>query len=117
MLLCDFGLSYRAVSDLIKVNVEPILEQYRPMVLSSLSFSKFTLGTVAPQFTWLGVSIIEGADEGITMELEMNWDGNPSIILDIKTRLGVGLPVQVHFEYTLIFLLNYLINNKLIAYF
>ncbi|KAK9100613.1 hypothetical protein Scep_024043 [Stephania cephalantha] len=29
------------------------------------------------------------------MELEMQWDGNPSIILDIKTRLGVGLPVQV----------------------
>ncbi|KAL2929725.1 Synaptotagmin-5 [Bienertia sinuspersici] len=29
------------------------------------------------------------------MELEMNWDGNPSIILDIKTRLGVSLPVQV----------------------
>lgn len=29
------------------------------------------------------------------MELEMNWDGNPSIVLDIKTRLGVGLPVQV----------------------
>ncbi|KAJ0455151.1 hypothetical protein HanIR_Chr15g0747961 [Helianthus annuus] len=44
-----------------------------------------------------GVSIIEGGDEGITMELEMNWDGNPSIILDIKTRLGVGLPVQVQF--------------------
>lgn len=29
------------------------------------------------------------------MELEMQWDGNPSIILDIKTRVGVGLPVQV----------------------
>lgn len=29
------------------------------------------------------------------MELEMNWDGNPSIVIDIKTRLGVALPVQV----------------------
>ena len=29
------------------------------------------------------------------MELEMNWDANPSIILDVKTRLGVGLPIQV----------------------
>lgn len=46
-------------------------------------------------FCYLGVSIIEDNCEGITMELEMNWDGNPSIILDIKTRLGVGLPVQV----------------------
>ncbi|KAI3505484.1 hypothetical protein L1887_27615 [Cichorium endivia] len=75
-----------------EANLEPTLEQYRPMVLSSLSFSKFTLGTVASQFT--GVSIIDDGSEGITMEMEMNWDGNRSIILDIKTRLGVGLPVQ-----------------------
>ncbi|CAA3000685.1 synaptotagmin-5-like [Olea europaea subsp. europaea] len=82
-----------AASELIKANVEPILEQYRPMILASLTFSKLTLGTVAPQFT--GVSIIEDGTQGITMELEMQWDGNPSIILDIKTYLGVALPVQV----------------------
>ncbi|EEF31628.1 calcium lipid binding protein, putative [Ricinus communis] len=82
-----------AASELIKASVEPVLEQYRPIILSSLKFSKLTLGTVAPQFT--GVSIIEDGGSGITMELEMNWDGNPSIVLDIKTRLGVSLPVQV----------------------
>ncbi|CAI9100873.1 OLC1v1038061C3 [Oldenlandia corymbosa var. corymbosa] len=82
-----------AASELIKTNVEPVLEQYRPALLASLTFSKFTLGTVAPQFT--GVSILEDGSEGITMELEMQWDGNPSIILDIKTYLGVALPVQV----------------------
>ncbi|KAG6413785.1 hypothetical protein SASPL_126500 [Salvia splendens] len=81
-----------AASELIKANVEPVLEQYRPVILASLTFSKFTLGTVAPQFT--GVSIIEDGSEGITMELEMQWDGNPNIVLDIKTYLGVGLPVQ-----------------------
>lgn len=42
-----------------------------------------------------GISIIEDGSEGITMELEMQWDGNPSIILDIKTYVGVALPVQV----------------------
>lgn len=82
-----------AASELIKANVEPILEQYRPMILASLTFSRFTLGTVAPQFT--GVTIVEEGSEGITMELEMQWDGNPSIILDIKTYVGVALPVQV----------------------
>ncbi|CAI9298365.1 unnamed protein product [Lactuca saligna] len=82
-----------AASELIKANVEPILEQYRPIVLSSLTFSKLTLGTVAPQFT--GVSVIEEESDGITLELEMKWDGNPSIVLDVKTRLGLGLPVQV----------------------
>lgn len=25
----------------------------------------------------------------------MQWDGNPNIELDIRTRVGVGLPVQV----------------------
>ncbi|XP_047251273.1 synaptotagmin-5 isoform X2 [Capsicum annuum] len=29
------------------------------------------------------------------MELEMQWDGNPNIVLDIKTLVGVGLPIQV----------------------
>ncbi|KAM1478607.1 hypothetical protein ACFX2I_026008 [Malus domestica] len=82
-----------AASELIKTSVEPVLEQYRPIILSSLKFSKFTLGTVAPQFT--GVSIVEGGGDSITMELEMQWDGNPSIILAIKTLVGVALPVQV----------------------
>uniref|UniRef100_A0A0E0KVX6 Uncharacterized protein n=1 Tax=Oryza punctata TaxID=4537 RepID=A0A0E0KVX6_ORYPU len=82
-----------AASELIKTSVEPVLEQYRPIVLASLKFSKLTLGTVAPQFT--GVSIIENDESGIIMELEMNWDANPSIILDVKTRLGVSLPIQV----------------------
>ncbi|CAI0444287.1 unnamed protein product [Linum tenue] len=73
-----------AASELIKNNVEPILEEYRPAILSSLKFSKLTLGTVAPQFTG-----------GVTMELEMQWDGNPNIVLDINTRVGVALPIQV----------------------
>ncbi|WVZ18164.1 hypothetical protein V8G54_005486 [Vigna mungo] len=84
-----------AVSELIRTNVEPILEQYRPVVLASLTFSKLTLGTVAPQFT--GVTIVEedSGPDGVTMDLEMQWDGNPNIVLDIKTRVGVVLPVQV----------------------
>lgn len=32
------------------------------------------------------------------MELEMQWDGNPSIILAIKTLLGLSLPVQVIYK-------------------
>ncbi|XP_021275622.1 synaptotagmin-4 [Herrania umbratica] len=85
----------QAASELIRTIVEPILEQYTPAILSSMKFAKLTLGTVAPQFT--GVSIIESesGDEGITMELELQWDGNPNIVLNINTRLGVALPVQV----------------------
>ncbi|XP_008788811.2 synaptotagmin-5-like isoform X1 [Phoenix dactylifera] len=82
-----------AASELIRTSVEPILEQYKSSILSSLKFAKLTLGTVAPQFT--GVSIIEDDSSGITMELELQWDGNPNIVLDIQTKLGVALPIQV----------------------
>ncbi|KAL8054501.1 hypothetical protein ABFS82_05G142200 [Erythranthe guttata] len=83
----------QAASEIIRNAVEPILEQYRSSIMSSLKFSKLTLGTVAPQFT--GVSIIEGESNEIIMELELQWDGNPNIVLDIKTRVGVALPIQV----------------------
>ncbi|XP_078439664.1 synaptotagmin-5-like [Wolffia australiana] len=83
-----------AASDLIRSSLEPVLEQYKSLILDSLKFSKLTLGTVAPQFT--GISILENkGPDGITMELEVQWDGNPSIILDIQTKLGVSLPIQV----------------------
>ncbi|KAK6945161.1 C2 domain [Dillenia turbinata] len=93
LFMPEYYPSWVVFSQTQKTSVEPILEQYRPSILASLKFSKFTLGTVAPQFT--GISIVEDGGEGITMELEMQWDGNPSIILDINTRLGVALPVQV----------------------
>ncbi|KAL3497334.1 hypothetical protein ACH5RR_040066 [Cinchona calisaya] len=82
-----------AASELIRSSVEPILEQYRPAIIASLKFSKLTLGTVAPAFT--GVSIIDGDPREIVMELELQWDGNPSIIIGIETRVGVKLPIQV----------------------
>nr|CAD1825814.1 unnamed protein product [Ananas comosus var. bracteatus] len=82
-----------AASELIRSSVEPVLEQYRSAILDSLKFSKLTLGTVAPQFT--GVSIIEDDESGITMDLELNWDANPNLVLDIRTKLGLSLPIQV----------------------
>ncbi|VVB14032.1 unnamed protein product [Arabis nemorensis] len=84
-----------AASELIRSSVEPILEQYTPAMLASLKFSKFTLGTVAPQFTGVSILESESGPNGITMELEMQWDGNPKIVLDIKTLLGVALPIEV----------------------
>jgi hypothetical protein len=54
-----------------------------------------------------GISIIESNEEGIVMELEMNWDANPSIILDVKTRLGVALPIQVIYFMSMFLVLFY----------
>lgn len=38
---------------------------------------------------------MDSDSSGITMELELQWDGNPNIVLDIQTTLGISLPVQV----------------------
>ncbi|KAJ7535360.1 hypothetical protein O6H91_12G029800 [Diphasiastrum complanatum] len=43
----------KASSELIKTVVEPILEQYRPSIVSSLKLKKFTMGTIAPQLVGL----------------------------------------------------------------
>lgn len=45
----------------------------------------------------LGIEIIgsESGAGGITLELDVQWDGNPNIVLDVKTRVGVALPIQV----------------------
>jgi hypothetical protein len=42
-----------------------------------------------------GVEILESDDSSITIELALQWDGNPNIVLDIQTTLGISLPVQV----------------------
>ncbi|PKA52848.1 Synaptotagmin-5 [Apostasia shenzhenica] len=82
-----------AASELIKHSFEPIFEHYKSGVLASFKFSKLTLGTVAPKFT--GVAIVDDGSSGVTMEIEVQWDGNPNIVLDILTLLGVALPIQV----------------------
>jgi len=57
--------------------------------------------------TWLhssGVAIIDDDSSGITMELELQWDGNPNIVLDVRTMLGVALPIRVIWLFHMLYL-------------
>ncbi|XP_002961839.2 synaptotagmin-5 [Selaginella moellendorffii] len=83
----------QAASELARTIVEPILDQYKPPLISSLKFDKFTLGTVAPQF--VGIDMVDDMENEVVMEIELEWDGNPSIILGVTTSFGVSLPIQV----------------------
>ncbi|EPS66916.1 hypothetical protein M569_07856 [Genlisea aurea] len=116
----------QAASQLLRESVEPILEQYRPAILASLKFSTLTLGTVAPHFTgydcvvimvWhrimTGVSVVQTDDpKEIVMELDIQWDGNPNIVLDIKTRVGVSLPIQVQLPICLLCSNRYRVSSE-----
>lgn len=45
-----FGFFYSQAAEMvIKESVEPLLEDYRPAGITSLKFSKLSLGTVAPK--------------------------------------------------------------------
>eukprot|EP00249_Psilotum_nudum_P021145 c27993_g1_i2 orf=555-2063(-) len=83
----------QAASDVIKASVEPVLEQYRPVGITSLKFSKLFLGNVAPQIE--GIRIQRLKKGMITMDMEVRWGGDPSIILGVQTLVGANLPVQL----------------------
>ncbi|KAL8238388.1 hypothetical protein R6Q59_014955 [Mikania micrantha] len=81
-----------AATVIIKESVEPILEEYRPSGISSLKFSKLSLGNVAPKIE--GSIRIQSQKQGqITMDVDFRWGGDPDIVLGIEA--GVSLPIQL----------------------
>ncbi|CAA0842644.1 Calcium-dependent lipid-binding (CaLB domain) family protein [Striga hermonthica] len=82
-----------AAEAVIKESVEPLLEEYRPPGISSLKFSKLSLGTVAPKIEGIRVqSLKEGQ---ITMDIDLRWGGDPSIILAVEAARVASIPIQL----------------------
>ncbi|KAK4411327.1 Synaptotagmin-5 [Sesamum angolense] len=82
-----------AAEAVIKESVEPLLEEYRPPGITSLKFSKLSLGTVAPKIEGIRVqSLKEGQ---ITMDIDLRWGGDPSIILAVEAALVASIPIQL----------------------
>lgn len=82
-----------AATMVIKESVEPLLEEYRPPGITSLKFSKLSLGNVAPKIEGIRVqSLKEGQ---ITMDIDFRWGGDPSIILGVEAALVASIPIQL----------------------
>ncbi|KAL3616588.1 hypothetical protein CASFOL_039978 [Castilleja foliolosa] len=82
-----------AAEAVIRESVEPLLEEYRPPGITSLKFSKLSLGTVAPKIEGIRVqSLKEGQ---ITMDIDLRWGGDPSIILAVEAALVASIPIQL----------------------
>uniref|UniRef100_A0A7N0T4K8 Uncharacterized protein n=1 Tax=Kalanchoe fedtschenkoi TaxID=63787 RepID=A0A7N0T4K8_KALFE len=82
-----------AATVVIRESVEPLLEEYRPTGITSLKFSKLSLGTVAPKIEGIRVqSLNEGQ---ITMDIDLRWGGDPSIILAVEAALVASIPIQL----------------------
>ncbi|KAI4356847.1 hypothetical protein L6164_000834 [Bauhinia variegata] len=82
-----------AATLVIRESVEPLLEEYRPPGITSLKFSKLSLGNVAPKIEGIRVqSLNEGQ---ITMDIDFRWGGDPSIILAVEAALVASIPIQL----------------------
>ncbi|CAN6301544.1 unnamed protein product [Urochloa humidicola] len=80
-----------AATMVIRDSVEPLLDDYRPPGISSLKFSKLSLGTVPPKIE--GIRIQSFKKGQITMDIDFRWGGDPNIILAVET-LVASLPIQ-----------------------
>nr|XP_010934089.1 synaptotagmin-5 isoform X3 [Elaeis guineensis] len=81
-----------AATMVIKDSVEPLLEDYRPPGISSLKFTKLSLGNVAPKIEGIRVQSLKKGQ--ITMDIDFRWGGDPSIILAVEA-LVASLPIQL----------------------
>ncbi|PIN06541.1 hypothetical protein CDL12_20913 [Handroanthus impetiginosus] len=82
-----------AAEAVVKESVEPLLEEYRPPGITSMKFSKFSLGTVAPKIEGIRVQSLK--DGQITMDIDLRWGGDPSIILAVEAALVASIPIQL----------------------
>ncbi|KQK22544.1 synaptotagmin-5 [Brachypodium distachyon] len=80
-----------AATMVIRDSVEPILDDYRPAGISSLKFSRLSLGTVPPKIEGIRVQSFKKGQ--ITMDIDFKWGGDPNIILAVDT-LVASLPIQ-----------------------
>ncbi|RYR61346.1 hypothetical protein Ahy_A04g018509 [Arachis hypogaea] len=81
-----------AASMVIRESVEPILEQYRPPGISSLKFSKLSLGSVAPKIEGIRVQRLKKGQ--ITMDIDFRWGGDPNIVLAVDATIA-SIPIQL----------------------
>lgn len=96
------------------------MEEYRPSGISSLKFSKLSLGSVAPKIegiiyrkiqklttslTYLipsktvcvGIRIQSPKKGQISMDMDFRWGGDPNIVLGVEAAGVASLPIQVNY--------------------
>ncbi|KAG0457326.1 hypothetical protein HPP92_022483 [Vanilla planifolia] len=81
-----------AATAVVKDSVEPLLDDYRPPGITSLRFSKFSLGSVSPKIEGIKVQSLKKGQ--ITMDIDLRWGGDPSIILAVEA-LVASVPIQL----------------------
>ena len=79
-----------ATEDYIKTWYQPMLDECKPSFVSTLEFSRITLGTIP--LTIVGVRNYHNEEEScVRLDLEVKWAGNP----DIEIAVGANVPLKL----------------------
>ena len=68
-----------ATEAVIKQNLQPYLDKICPPYLTSLAFSRITLGTIAPVI--VGVRYCRTKEKCVRLDVDLKWAGNPEVFL------------------------------------
>ena len=79
----------KAISDIVLNAASPALAAARPLILKTLEFDNFSLGTIAPRI--VGIRHIESLEDATTLEVHLKWKGNPKIVLNVQSRAGISV--------------------------
>ncbi|KAK4344918.1 hypothetical protein RND71_035094 [Anisodus tanguticus] len=88
----SFPVFEQAGEAIIKDSVEPILEDYRPPGISSMKFSKLSLGTVAPKVEGIRVQSLKKGQ--IIVDIDLRWGGDPNIVIEVDAVVA-SIPIQL----------------------
>ncbi|KAL6645909.1 hypothetical protein ACP70R_017517 [Stipagrostis hirtigluma subsp. patula] len=83
-----------AATMVIRDSVEPLLDTYRPPGISSLKFSRLSLGTVPPKIEGIRVQSFKKGQ--ITMDVDFRWGGDPNIRPCLERRNFTGISQEFH---------------------
>lgn len=74
-----------ATEAVIMQTLQPILDQNCPAYLTSLEFSRITLGTIAPVI--VGIRHCNTEDNCVRLDIELKWAGNPEVTTTLQLFL------------------------------
>jgi hypothetical protein len=85
----------RAISDLLREILEPLMEACRPSMLKRLTFKELDFGEnpfVIRNITYVGS---KSDDMAVSLDIDFAWAGKSNIILAAKTHIGADINIAV----------------------
>lgn len=85
----------KAVSELVREIVEPLMEAARPSVLKRLSFKELDFGEnpfVIRNVAYVGT---KSEDKAVSIDVDFAWAGKTNIVLAARTHIGADINIAV----------------------